>query len=76
MPGRVITTLKDNILSARYEFRFNKHWFSSVLLFSNSYVNFIPDLGTSTPEIYSWANYLVFWPRELHGLYSPWGHKE
>ena len=18
----------------------------------------------------------VFWPRELHGLYSPWGHKE
>ena len=19
---------------------------------------------------------LVFWPRELYGLYSPWGHKE
>ena len=19
---------------------------------------------------------LVFWPREFHGLYSPWGHKE
>jgi len=18
----------------------------------------------------------VFWPREFHGLYSPWGHKE
>ena len=18
----------------------------------------------------------VFWPRECHGLYSPWGHKE
>ena len=47
-----------------------------MLIFSNSYVNFIPDLGTSTPEIYNWANYLVFWPREFHGLYSPWGHKE
>ena len=19
---------------------------------------------------------IVFWPREYHGLYSPWGHKE
>ena len=19
---------------------------------------------------------LVFWPKEFHGLYSPWGHKE
>ena len=23
-----------------------------------------------------WLPTLVFWPGELHGLYSPWGHKE
>ena len=22
------------------------------------------------------AAHTVFWPREFHGLYSPWGHKE
>ena len=22
------------------------------------------------------ATHSVFWPGELHGLYSPWGHKE
>ena len=26
-----------------------------------------PEKGLPTP---------VFWPREFHGLYSPWGHKE
>jgi len=23
-----------------------------------------------------WLPTPVFWPGELHGLYSPWGHKE
>ena len=23
-----------------------------------------------------WLPTPVFWPREFHGLYSPWGHKE
>ena len=24
----------------------------------------------------SWLSTPVFWPREFHGLYAPWGHKE
>ena len=38
------------------------------------------------PQFYSWVwrilwereriPTLVFWPREFHGLYSPWGHRE
>ena len=37
--------------------------------------NSIPGLERSTVEgkkLPTW----VFWPGELHGLYSPWGHKE
>ena len=34
----------------------------------------IPGLGRSPEERKSYP--LVFWPREFHGLYSPWGHKE
>ena len=35
----------------------------------------IPGLGRSTGER-NWLPAPVFWPGELHGLYSPWGHKE
>ena len=34
----------------------------------------IPGLGKSPGEGKGYP--LVFWPREFHGLYSPWGHKE
>ena len=34
----------------------------------------IPGLGRSPEEGKGYP--LVFWPGELHGLYSPWGHKE
>ena len=33
----------------------------------------IPGLGRSPGE---GKGYPLFWPGELHGLYSPWGHKE
>ena len=33
----------------------------------------IPGLGGSPGE---WLPTPVFWPEEIHGLYSPWGHKE
>ena len=35
----------------------------------------IPGLGRSPAEG-KWQPIPVFWPREFHGLYSPWGHKE
>ena len=35
----------------------------------------IPGLGRSTGER-NWLPAPVFWPGELHGLYSPWCHKE
>ena len=33
-------------------------------------------LGWEDPLEKGKATPLVFWPREFHGLYSPWGHKE
>ena len=33
-------------------------------------------LGWEDPLEIEQLHTLVFWPRELHGLYSPWGHKE
>ena len=35
----------------------------------------IPGLGRSPGEGKSYP-LLVFWPREFHGQYSPWGHEE
>ena len=35
----------------------------------------IPGLGRSPAEG-KWQPIPVFWPREFHGLYSPWGCKE
>ena len=34
-----------------------------------------PELGRS-PGVGKGYPMPVFWPREFHGLYSPWGHKE
>ena len=39
----------------------------------------VQPLGRDTPAIpwrRVWQPTPVFWPREFHGLYSPWGHKE
>ena len=36
----------------------------------------IPLLGISPSWRREWLPTPVFWPGELHGLYSPWGHKE
>ena len=35
----------------------------------------IPGLGRSAGEEKRLST-PVFWPREFHGLYSPWGHNE
>ena len=36
----------------------------------------VQSLGWEDPLEKEQLPTLVFWPRELHGLYSPWGHKE
>ena len=36
----------------------------------------IPGLGSSTGEGKGYLPISVFWPREIHGLYSPLGCKE
>ena len=36
----------------------------------------IPRLGRSPGEGKGYPFPPVFWPREFHGLYSPWGRKE
>ena len=36
----------------------------------------VPGLGSSPGEGNGWLPTPVFWPREFHGLYSPWGHKK
>ena len=36
----------------------------------------IPGLGRSPGEGKGWLPTPIFWPGELHGLYSPWGRKE
>ena len=38
-------------------------------------VGLIPGLGRSPGEGKGYPT-PVFWPREIHGLYSLWGHKE
>ena len=38
-------------------------------------VGSFPGLGRSPGGGKSYP-LLVFWPREFHGQYSPWGHKE
>ena len=36
----------------------------------------IPGLGRSSGEGKGYLPTPVFWPREFHGLFNPWGHKE
>ena len=36
----------------------------------------VQSLGWEDPLEKGKATTPVFWPREFHGLYSPWGHKE
>ena len=36
----------------------------------------VRSLGWEDPLEKGWLPIPVFWPREFHGLYSPWGHKE
>ena len=36
----------------------------------------VQSLGWEDPLEKGKATHSVFWPGELHGLYSPWGHKE
>ena len=36
----------------------------------------VRSLGLEDPMEKGKATTPVFWPREFHGLYSPWGHKE
>ena len=39
-------------------------------------VTWIRSLGWEDPLEKGMLPIPVFWPREFHGLYSPWGHKE
>ena len=39
-------------------------------------VGLIPGLGRSPGEVSESLPTPVFWPREFHGLYNPWGYKE
>ena len=36
----------------------------------------VRSLGWEDPLEKGWLPIPVFWPREFHGLYSPWGLKE
>ena len=36
----------------------------------------VRSLGWEDPLEKGMATTVVFWPRELHGLYSPWGHTD
>ena len=36
----------------------------------------VRSLGWEDPQEKGKATTPVFWPREFHGLYSPWGRKE
>ena len=35
----------------------------------------VRSLGWENPLEREWLPMPVFWPREFHGLYSPWGHR-